>query len=313
LRNCERNSWSTIWQRTWEAQWRDTEKPNENEEILSIADRQTRSRLATWIRASFFRYYAGIRRRSFSRRRCWGLKTAKADPERVVGINFVMPEDGYVSMRDYELHMKMVKFMHEMYPTVHITLHAGELAYGLVPPEGLRCHIRLAVEAGAERIGHGVDVTYEEHPHQLMKEMAAKHVMVEINLTSEDVILGMKGKEHPLPLYRLFGVPVALSTDDEGVSRIDLTHEYVRAVETYGFTYADLKKMARTSLEHAFLPGKSLWASQDVFTRAVGECGKDAAGNERPSKGCAEFLKANEKAQQQWELERRFRKFEAEL
>lgn len=35
--------------------------------------------------------------------------------------------------------------------------------------------------------------------------------------------------------------PVALSTDDEGVSRIDMTHEYVRAAETYGLSYSDLK------------------------------------------------------------------------
>ena len=242
-----------------------------------------------------------------------GFETAQADPARIVGINFVMPEDGYVSMRDYELHMKMVKYLHGIYPTVHIALHAGELAYGLVPPQGLCCHVRLAVEAGAERIGHGVDVMYEEQPHQLMKEMAAKHVMVEINLTSNDVILGVSGQQHPLPLYRMFGVPVALSTDDEGVSRIDLTNEYVRAVETYGLGYAELKKMARTGMEHAFLPGKSLWAGEDVFTRTVSECGKEVAGSEKPSKGCAEFLKTSEKARQQWELERRFRKFEAEL
>ena len=242
-----------------------------------------------------------------------GFETAQADSERIVGINFVMPEDGYISMRDYDLHMKMVKYLHGVYPAVHITLHAGELAYGLVPPEGLCCHIRLAVEAGAERIGHGVDVMYEDHPHQLMKLMAAKHVMVELNLTSNDVILGVSGKQHPLPLYRMFGVPVALSTDDEGVSRIDLTNEYARAVETYGLGYADLKKMVRTGMEHAFLPGKSLWAEKDVFARTVNACAKDALGSEKPSKACGEFLKASQKAQQQWELERRFRKFEAEL
>ena len=33
--------------------------------------------------------------------------------------------------------------------------------------------------------------------------------------------------------YRAAQVPVALSTDDEGVSRIDLTHEYVRAALDY--------------------------------------------------------------------------------
>jgi adenosine deaminase len=87
-------------------------------------------------------------------------------------------------------------------------------------------------DARSERIGHGVDVMYEDRPYELLKEMAAKHVLVEINLTSNDDILGISGKDHPFPLYQKFGVPVALSTDDEGVSRIDLTHEYVRAVQT---------------------------------------------------------------------------------
>ena len=183
-----------------------------------------------------------------------GFEVASADP-RVVGINFVMPEDGYVSMNDYALHMKIVAFLHATYPKVHISLHAGELAPGLVPYEGLCCHIRQAVEvAQAERIGPVVDVMYEKDPHDLLKEMAAKHVMVEINLTSNDVILGISGKNHPFPIYRQFGVPVALSTDDEGVSRIDLTHEYVRAVQTYNLSYQDLKQMVRTSIEHSFLP-----------------------------------------------------------
>ena len=198
-----------------------------------------------------------------------GFEVASADP-RFVGINYVMPEDGTISMADYALHMKIVGFLHGLYPKVHISLHAGELAPGLVPPEGLCCHIRLAVEdAHAERIGHGVDVMYEDRPYDLLKEMAAKHVMVEINLTSNDVILGVAGKDHPLPIYRKFHVPVALSTDDEGVSRIDLTHEYVRAAETYALSYADLKQMVRTGLEHDFLPGASLWREPDVFTRAV--------------------------------------------
>jgi len=239
-----------------------------------------------------------------------GFETASADPEAVAGINFVMPEDGFTSMHDYALHMKMVKDLHEVYPKVRITLHAGELAYGLVTPEGLCCHIRQAVEAGAERIGHGVDVVYEERPKELLKEMAAKHVMVEINLTSNDVILGVRGKEHPLAIYRKFGVPVALSTDDEGVSRIDLTNEYVRAVQTYGFSYSDLKKIVRTGLEHAFLPSASLWEKQDAFTRVASACSRDIIGAEKPSSGCAGFLKSSEKARQQWELERRFRTFE---
>ncbi len=241
-----------------------------------------------------------------------GFEIASSDP-RVVAINFVQGEDGYTSMSDYALQMRMVGFLHGLYPKVHISLHAGELAPGLVPPNGLCCHIRLAVEeAHAERIGHGVDVMYEDHPHELLKEMSAKHVMVEVNLTSNDVILGISGKDHPFPIYRQFHVPVAFSTDDEGVSRIDLTHEYVRAVQTYGLSYGDLKQMVRTSLEHSFLPGASLWSEPDVFARFVRPCSGDASGVEKPSSSCAGFLKSSERAQQQWELERRFRLWEAQ-
>jgi adenosine deaminase len=111
----------------------------------------------------------------------------------------------------------------------------------------------------------------------------------------------------------LFNVPVTLSSDDEGVSRIDLTHEYVRAVQTYDLHYADLKRMVRTSLEHSFLPGSSLWNAPDTFTRVSSACSQDPLGSERVSSRCADFLASNEKAAQQWELERRFRLFEAGL
>lgn len=242
-----------------------------------------------------------------------GFEVASVD-SRVVGINYVMPEDGEISMADYTLHMRIVGFLHGLYPQVHISLHAGELAPGLVPYEGLCCHIRQAVEvAHAERIGHGVDVMYEDRPYNLLGEMAKNHVMVEINLTSNDVILGVSGKEHPFPIYRAHGVPVALSTDDEGVSRINLTHEYVRAVETYDLHYKDLKQMVRDSIEHAFLPGDSLWSGPEDFGHPVAACANDALGSRNPSTHCAAFLKGSEKAQQQWELESRFRDFEASI
>ena len=183
-----------------------------------------------------------------------GFELAQADP-RFVGINLVMPEDWYVPMHDFDLHMQMLDYLHGVYPKVHISLHAGELAMGLVPPEGLAFHIRQSMEKGhAERIGHGTSVMNEHDALALLREMAQHKVLVEICLTSNDLILGVRGPEHPLPVYLRYGVPVALATDDQGVSRSDMTHEYLRAVETYGLTYADLKRIARQSLEHSFLP-----------------------------------------------------------
>jgi len=238
--------------------------------------------------------------------------SGKTQPGDFVGLNFVQPEDSYVSMRDYTLHMEMLDYLHSVYPKVHISLHAGELAPGIVPPEGLRFHIRQAVDLGhAERIGHGVDVMCEDNAPTLLAELAKKHVMVEINLSSNEQILGVEGARHPFPQYRAAHVPVALSTDDEGVSRIDITKEYVRAALDYHLSYADLKQLARTGLEHDFLAGASIWAAPDAFGVSVPACAGQPLGTDAPTAACKTFLNASEKAAAQWELERRFREFEA--
>lgn len=242
-----------------------------------------------------------------------GFEVASSDPT-VVAVNYVQPEDSYMSMTEYNREMHMLDYLHSVYPKVHITLHAGELAPGMVPPYGTTFHIREAIDVGhAERIGHGVDVMHETDPYLLLREMADRHVMVEINLTSNDVILGVVPPFHPLMLYREAHVPVALSTDDEGVSRIDLTHEYVRAALEYHLGYLDLKQMARTSIEHSFLAGESLWDKPDTFSRTKPVCAGQRLGAESPTRTCLAFLKTNDKAAQQWELEHRFVVFESAI
>ena len=238
-----------------------------------------------------------------------GFELASSDP-RVVGFNLVQPEDWYVPRHDFNQHMAMIDYLHTVYPKVHIALHAGELAMGLVPPEDLSFHIRSSVETGhAERIGHGVSVMDEKDPVGLLHEMAEKNVLVEIALTSNDLILGVTGDDHPLPIYMKYGVPVALASDDEGVSRSDMTHEYLRAVESYHLSYPDLKRLARQSLEHSFLPGQSLWSDAKLVFRLTPACAGNA-GSEKPSTACEEFLSKNERARNQWKLESEFAKFE---
>ncbi len=239
-----------------------------------------------------------------------GFELASSDP-RFVGLNLVMPEDWYVPIHDFNEHMAMLDYLHGVYPKVHITLHAGELALGLVPPEDLTFHIRASVERGhAERIGHGVDVMNENDPIGLLHEMAKRNVLVEISLTSNDMILGVSGDDHPLPIYMKYGVPVALATDDEGVSRSDMTHEYLRAVESYRLSYVDLKRMARQSLEYSFLSGQSLWTDTKLVFHMTPACVGDAPGAGKPSAGCELFLAASERARVQWKLEGEFAKFE---
>ena len=240
------------------------------------------------------------------------FEVAASDPN-VVGLNFVQPEDAYLAMSEYHRQMLMLDYLHSVYPGVHISLHAGELAPGLVPPAGLRFHIREAVDLGhAERIGHGVDVMSETDPHLLLKDLAQKHVLIELNLTSNQVILGVTPAQHPLPEYLAAHVPVALSTDDEGVSRIDLTHEYTHAALDFHLDYFALKQIARNSLEHSFLPGASLWLKPEE-DHPVPACAGQQLGAAPPNVPCQAYLKQSPRAAQQWELEHRFEVFEARL
>jgi adenosine deaminase len=48
-----------------------------------------------------------------------------------------------------------------------------------------------------------------------------------------------------------------------------------------------------------------------MFAHALGACSADSLGANKPSSACVAFLKTSEKAQQQWELERRLREFES--
>lgn len=237
-----------------------------------------------------------------------GFELADRD-DRVVGFNLVQPEDDRVAMEDYSLHMRIIGHLGRLYPDVRVTLHAGELWEGLVPPEGLRFHIREAVEvAGARRIGHGIDVLHEDDPYGLLRRMARDRVMVEINLTSNDVILGVSGAEHPLATYLEYGVPVALSTDDEGVSRSEMTLEYVRAVQDQGVDYATLRAMARNSLEYAFVEGASVWADAATWT-PVAACSTEAGG--WAGMPCLRWTEVSPKARLQRDLEMELAAFEA--
>lgn len=242
-------------------------------------------------------------------RLAFAFALAQADP-RVVGLNLVAPEDDRVALRDYSLQMRMLRFLSDQAPGVKVALHAGELTLGLVPPEALRGHVREAVTvAGARRIGHGADIGYEDGALDTLKTMREGRVAVEICLTSNDLILGVKGRDHPLADYLATGVPVVLASDDQGVSRIDLTNEYLRAASEHGLSYRQLKQISRNGLTYSFLPGDSLWRDP-VRAKPVAGCARGSLGAIDPAPACRRFLAGSEKARAQWRLEAALTAFE---
>ncbi len=247
------------------------------------------------------------------------FEAAMVEP-RLVGLNLVGPEDSKGALKPYDRQMAMLGYLHEAYAgksPLLISLHAGELVSEYLPSgytiDGID-HIRKAVEiAHARRIGHGVDVLKESDPDSLMATMKELGVMVEIGLSSNIQILEVSGAAHPLWAYIGKGVPVALATDDQGISRSSMAGEYRRAVLDQELDYRTLKRMARTSLDKSFLPGGSLWLALDP-PQAVTACEPAATatyGDASVPQPCQTYLDSSDKAAMQWALEQRFAVFEA--
>jgi adenosine deaminase len=240
-----------------------------------------------------FRYIAQVSRNSSPDDVFLQTATAaalvRAEPQ-VVALNLVQAEDSLVARRDYTRHMQIIAFLANDVP---VALHAGELWLGLVPPPDLSFHIRQAVEiAHARRISHGVSLAFEDDMEGLLAEMRARPVAVEINLTSNDIILGVRGKDHPLPTYLAAGVPVVLSSDDAGVSRISLSNEYFRAARDYGLNYRTLKAIARNALIYSFLDEGQKRVELERLDRSYAAFERDLASRRTALQNLASLIRA---------------------
>jgi adenosine deaminase/adenosine deaminase CECR1 len=124
----------------------------------------------------------------------------------------------------------------------------------MVPPEGLKSHITEALQiADADRIGHGVDIAHETNAYELLGMMKKRRIAIEVNLTSNAFILGVKNEAHPVQLYRRHNVPFVISTDDAGVSRNNLSNEYLLYASRYKPSYGELKSVVYNSIRYSFL------------------------------------------------------------
>ncbi len=171
----------------------------------------------------------------------------------IVGVNIVAPENNTVALNDYTLHMRMYNYLARKFPNVNRALHAGELALGMVRPKDLTFHIQQARDiAQAQRIGHGVDLPFEQDFIDLLRNLKEK-AAIEINLTSNEFILGIEGNKHPYLIYSSYDVPLVISTDDSGVSRNNLTNEYLLLATRYQPKYDRIKEYVYNSIEYSFL------------------------------------------------------------
>lgn len=195
------------------------------------------------------------------------MTMVKAD-ERYVAVNILAPEDAARARMEFDDQMVILDYLWDELDQPNMTLHSGELTMRESPLEPMLDRIRKTIDIGhASRIGHGISIGWERDVVSLLEQMRADGVLVEINLTSNDGILGIVGDDHPFLMYRSAGVPMCFCTDDEGVNRSNLTLEYVRAVRTYDLGYEEVKDLTRNCLEYSYLEGESLFVERDYSRR----------------------------------------------
>jgi adenosine deaminase CECR1 len=129
------------------------------------------------------------------------------------------------------------------YPSIGISIHAGEA-------EKPDSHIRDTLRLGASRIGHGINLIWDE---DTMLRMRESQFLVEINLISNELLGYVPDlDQHPFPVYLRQGIPCCLNTDDRGMWDSNMTDEVFVAVKRFNLSWFELQKIARLSYEHSF-------------------------------------------------------------
>ena len=123
-------------------------------------------------------------------------------------------------------------------------VHAGEKAGA--------DSIRLAVNNGALRIGHGFNAIDDPDLIELLKE---RRITLEICPTS-NLQTGTVDEidQHPVKAYYEAGVRVAICTDDMVTCDTTLQQEYALLADAFGWKKDDFLKMNHYAIDAAFLP-----------------------------------------------------------
>ncbi|MCB0686904.1 MAG: adenosine deaminase [Saprospiraceae bacterium] len=156
----------------------------------------------------------------------------------VVGFDIAADEAGY----PIDNHVPAFRYAHEN--GLHITAHAGEAC-------GPHSVWETLENFYPSRIGHGVRSI--EDP-ELIKYLVRENIHLEVCPTS-NLQTGIYKNIHDHPADRLFnaGISMSINTDGRTISNVDLTEEYGKLRDNFGWGFDHFAKCNLFALEAAFI------------------------------------------------------------
>lgn len=136
-------------------------------------------------------------------------------------------------------------FMPLLERCIRITIHAGET-------ESVDSIWEAVYHLSADRIGHGLKLL--DKP-ELLNRFIDKNIGVEMCPSSNYQIVGFNStdKKYPLREYMEKGLKVTINTDDQGISKTNLTNDFIKASQMCpDLTLWDCIVLIRNSLSIAF-------------------------------------------------------------
>ena len=142
---------------------------------------------------------------------------------------------------------------------IPFTIHAGEA-------DGAES-VRLAVEYGAARIGHGTR-SYEDP--EVMKLLQEKGIFLEMCPTSNRMTHAVPDmRDFPLISYLDRGIRVTLNTDDMGIEGITLRDEFRYIKESFDLTEEQRRILILNAIDAAFTSDEVKSSMRRIFNSSL--------------------------------------------
>ena len=215
---------------------------------------------------------------------------------REVGVTIDGPQDE-TARKNFLAQVSFLKKMRSLFPDVPFSMHALEYPDSTIPFQDELKHVISICEAdengkGRGRIGHGTRVSRIPEAGVQLARLQKSNIAIEFSATTAEYTTDTQIEKMPVKYFHDIGIPITFNTDDPGVfqDNVNIRTEIVRLIETYNFTYLDIKKAMKTAIDNSYMSNDSKTAKYEQLKKEFELFEKDITSKEKKETATALHL-----------------------